>query len=243
MRSQDVGPHPIVGRKIRNLPRRQGLQVHTAEGCEVPQRAGGDRRRREVLVGAVGAARATISVKDTCILFIRVSSCNRSSSMRCGPRNSRDGLPRMKQRVEGYLNAADRPCSTTITRSTRRPRGKRPHTSPGARSGIGATRTSHSIDRTSWRATSTSMYQLTEDQSYLDRSRKLYTFFRRNIERTPSDAYIWEYEPMRWVRGHSAPRHVTTFRTPHMRFNRSSRHAGTSLSSRRGISRASHGRS
>jgi hypothetical protein len=45
------------------------------------------------------------------------------------------------------------------------------------------------------------MYQLTDDASYLERSRKLYTFFRKNIERTPSDAYIWEYEPLRWVGG------------------------------------------
>ena len=39
--------------------------------------------------------------------------------------------------------------------------------------------------------------RLTGDADYLERSRKLYRFFRNNIERTPADAYIWEYEPPR----------------------------------------------
>jgi hypothetical protein len=38
---------------------------------------------------------------------------------------------------------------------------------------------------------------LTGDAGYLERSRRLYRFFQRNIERTPADAYIWEYEPPR----------------------------------------------
>lgn len=45
------------------------------------------------------------------------------------------------------------------------------------------------------------LHDLTGEQEYLDRARKLYTFFRRNIVRTPSDAYVWEYEPSRWYDG------------------------------------------
>ncbi len=41
------------------------------------------------------------------------------------------------------------------------------------------------------------LYQLTGDESFRERSRRLYTFFKDRIERTPSDAYIWEYEPIK----------------------------------------------
>lgn len=43
------------------------------------------------------------------------------------------------------------------------------------------------------------LYQITKDEQLLERSRKLYRFFRNRIERTPSDAYVWEYEPMRFT--------------------------------------------
>ena len=45
------------------------------------------------------------------------------------------------------------------------------------------------------------LFQLTGDETYRERSRKLYTFFRDHIERTPSDAYVWEYEQPRFVQG------------------------------------------
>ena len=43
------------------------------------------------------------------------------------------------------------------------------------------------------------LHQLTGDEEYLDRSRKLYTFFRDRLELTLSDAYVWEYEPIKNV--------------------------------------------
>lgn len=45
------------------------------------------------------------------------------------------------------------------------------------------------------------LYQITKDEQFLERSRKLYKFFRNRIERTPSDAYVWEYEPIRFSQG------------------------------------------
>jgi hypothetical protein len=43
------------------------------------------------------------------------------------------------------------------------------------------------------------LHQLTGVEKYLDRSRKLYTFFKNRIELTPSNAYVWEYEPTKDV--------------------------------------------
>jgi|GEM_PF-3483330 len=45
------------------------------------------------------------------------------------------------------------------------------------------------------------LYKLTGDESYRTRSEKLYTFFKHHIELTPSDAYVWEYEPIRFAKG------------------------------------------
>jgi hypothetical protein len=41
------------------------------------------------------------------------------------------------------------------------------------------------------------LYQATGDESYKERSRKLYTFFKNRLQVTPSDAYIWAYEPIK----------------------------------------------
>jgi hypothetical protein len=43
------------------------------------------------------------------------------------------------------------------------------------------------------------LYKATGDETFKERSSKLYAFFRTHIELTPSDAYIWEYEPLRFV--------------------------------------------
>jgi hypothetical protein len=45
------------------------------------------------------------------------------------------------------------------------------------------------------------LYQLTGDEAYRERSVKLYRFFKNRLERTPSDAYVWEYEPNKFVKG------------------------------------------
>jgi hypothetical protein len=45
------------------------------------------------------------------------------------------------------------------------------------------------------------LYQLTGDEAYKERSKKLYTFFKDRIELTTSNAYIWEYEPSRFASG------------------------------------------
>ncbi len=45
------------------------------------------------------------------------------------------------------------------------------------------------------------LYQITKEEEFLERSRKLYQFFRNRVERTPSDAYVWEYEPARFAPG------------------------------------------
>lgn len=45
------------------------------------------------------------------------------------------------------------------------------------------------------------LYQLTNDDSYKERSRRLYTFFKKRLELTPSDAYIWTYEPLKGAGG------------------------------------------
>lgn len=41
--------------------------------------------------------------------------------------------------------------------------------------------------------------KLTGEETYNDRSQKLYRFFKNRLERTPSDAYVWEYEPFKGV--------------------------------------------
>jgi len=43
------------------------------------------------------------------------------------------------------------------------------------------------------------LYQLTGEEKYLDRSRKLYAFFKNRLELTESNAYVWEYEPVKNV--------------------------------------------
>lgn len=41
------------------------------------------------------------------------------------------------------------------------------------------------------------LWQLTGDESYKERSRNLYAFFKNRLELTPSGAYIWSYEPIK----------------------------------------------
>jgi len=41
------------------------------------------------------------------------------------------------------------------------------------------------------------LYKITGEEEYRRRSEKLYAFFKNRLERTPSDAYIWDYEPTR----------------------------------------------
>jgi len=41
------------------------------------------------------------------------------------------------------------------------------------------------------------LHKLTGEEEYLERSRKLYKFFQSRLEVTPSNAYVWEYEPNR----------------------------------------------
>ena len=41
------------------------------------------------------------------------------------------------------------------------------------------------------------LYETTGDEAFKERSRKLYSFFKNRLELTPSDAYIWSYEPIR----------------------------------------------
>lgn len=42
------------------------------------------------------------------------------------------------------------------------------------------------------------LWQITGDEAYKERSKRLYTFFKNHIEPTVSNAYIWEYEPDRF---------------------------------------------
>lgn len=41
------------------------------------------------------------------------------------------------------------------------------------------------------------LHKLTGEEEYLERSRRLYKFFQSRLELTPSNAYVWEYEPIR----------------------------------------------
>ena len=41
------------------------------------------------------------------------------------------------------------------------------------------------------------LYEATGDESFKERSRKLYSFFKNRLELTPSGAYIWSYEPIK----------------------------------------------
>jgi hypothetical protein len=43
------------------------------------------------------------------------------------------------------------------------------------------------------------LHKLTGEPDYLERSRKLYTFFKTRLEPTPSGAYVWEYEAARFT--------------------------------------------
>jgi hypothetical protein len=45
------------------------------------------------------------------------------------------------------------------------------------------------------------LYKLTGEESYRERSEKLYRFFKNRLEKTVSDAYVWEYEPNKFVKG------------------------------------------
>jgi hypothetical protein len=49
------------------------------------------------------------------------------------------------------------------------------------------------------------LWQITGDETYKERSKRLYTFFKDHIEVTVSNAYVWEYEPIRFG---STPVHV-----------------------------------
>lgn len=46
-------------------------------------------------------------------------------------------------------------------------------------------------------------YALTGEAARLDRAQRLASFFKNRLELTPDDAYLWDYEPIRWEHKHA----------------------------------------
>ncbi|MFN8547207.1 MAG: hypothetical protein U0527_04355 [Candidatus Eisenbacteria bacterium] len=46
-------------------------------------------------------------------------------------------------------------------------------------------------------------YALTGDEARMDRAKRLARFFKNRLELTPDDAYLWDYEPIRWEHKHA----------------------------------------